>query len=201
MLRQRNVGQVDEVVGESVFIGDVEEPVKSSKQKKSGESEGGCWKFLSILMIAVTVLTLCLNVYQFKLIDGYLKDIQELNDTHHTRHSEWEADRHSVEECRAEMQTMESHMNNRETEKSKLEQEVTRLRRAIQKGGVTEDPHPDHEDHHAGDTPPTPHPEQNYPTRPNHQQLEEQQRQQQLEEQRQEEEQKRQQDQQRQLEE
>eukprot|EP00092_Neocalanus_flemingeri_P070012 GFUD01085879.1.p1 GENE.GFUD01085879.1~~GFUD01085879.1.p1 ORF type:complete len:232 (+),score=73.55 GFUD01085879.1:52-747(+) len=193
MLRHRNVGGGNEVMGEGIFIGDVEEPVRSSKLKNSEQSEGGCWKYLSLLMIVCTVLSLCLNAFQFKLIDGYLRDIQELNDTHHNLHSEWEADRHSVEECKAEMNNMETHMNNRETEKSKLEQEVTRLRRAIQKGGVTEDPHPDHEDHHAGDTPPTPHPEQNYPTRPNHQQLEEQQRQQ-LDEQRQEEEQRKQQE-------
>eukprot|EP00092_Neocalanus_flemingeri_P070011 GFUD01085878.1.p1 GENE.GFUD01085878.1~~GFUD01085878.1.p1 ORF type:complete len:196 (+),score=56.18 GFUD01085878.1:52-639(+) len=127
MLRHRNVGGGNEVMGEGIFIGDVEEPARSSKLEKSGQSEGGCWKYLSLLMIVATVLSLCLNAFQFMLIDGYLRDIQELNDTHNNRHSEWEADRHSVEECRAEMQKMESHMNNRETEKNNLEQEVTRL--------------------------------------------------------------------------
>eukprot|EP00092_Neocalanus_flemingeri_P101270 GFUD01129486.1.p1 GENE.GFUD01129486.1~~GFUD01129486.1.p1 ORF type:complete len:196 (+),score=56.41 GFUD01129486.1:140-727(+) len=191
MMRQRNPGRGDEVMGEGVFIGDVEEPARSSKLEKSGQSEGGCWKSLSLFLIVAAVLSLCLNAYQFKLIDGYLRNIQELTDTHNELHSVWEVDRHSVEECRTEMHKMETHMNDKETVNTKLEKEVTRLRRAIQKGGVTDDPHPDHEDHHEGDTPPTPHPEQNYPTRPNHQQLEEQQKQQQLQEQ----------DQQRQLEE
>eukprot|EP00092_Neocalanus_flemingeri_P070014 GFUD01085881.1.p1 GENE.GFUD01085881.1~~GFUD01085881.1.p1 ORF type:complete len:198 (+),score=55.39 GFUD01085881.1:52-645(+) len=127
MLRHRNVGGGNEVMGEGIFIGDVEEPVRSSKLKNSEQSEGGCWKYLSLLMIVCTVLSLCLNAFQLKLIDGYLRDIQELNDTHHNLHSEWQADRHSVEECKTEMNNMETHMNNRETEKNNLEQEVTRL--------------------------------------------------------------------------
>ena len=54
MLRQRNIGRGDEVVGEGIFIGDVEEPVRSSKEKVIGQSEGGCWKYLSFLMIVAT---------------------------------------------------------------------------------------------------------------------------------------------------
>ena len=109
MLRQRNIGRGDEVVGEGIFIGDVEEPVRSSKEGSTGQSEGDCWKYLSLLMIAVTgeswmysyfssitilVLSLGLNVYQFKLIGGYQRDIQELNETHQNVHSEWTADRY-----------------------------------------------------------------------------------------------------------
>ena len=45
------------------------------------------------------------------------------------------------------MQKMETHMNNRETEKTELEKEVSRLRRAIQNGGVTANPHPEHAEH------------------------------------------------------
>jgi len=190
MLRQRNV-RSDEVEGEGIFIGDVE-PEKFSKYKSNGQSEGGCWKYFAVVITFVTVLSICLNVYQHLQIGGHLRDMQDLNDTHHSLVSEWKTDRLSVEECRTEMHSMESKMNNRETEKITLEKEVTRMRRAIQNGGVTE--HPEHEDHHEGDTPPTPHPEQHYPTPPNHHQLEEQQRQQ--EEQRQQDEQKIQQEEQ-----
>ena len=51
MLRQRNIGQGDEVVGESIFIGDVEEPAQSSKYKNIKESKGSGWKYFCLLMI------------------------------------------------------------------------------------------------------------------------------------------------------
>ena len=51
MLRQRNTGRGDEVVGEGIFIGDVEEPVRSSKDKNIEQSEGGCWKYFSLLLL------------------------------------------------------------------------------------------------------------------------------------------------------
>jgi len=177
MLRQRNIGQGHEVVGEGIFIGDVEEPVRSSKEKIIGQSEGSLWKYLSVILIVLTVASIGLNIYQFTLIAGHQKNIQELDDKHQNVHAEWTADRNSVEECRSEMHKMETHMNNRETEKTELEKEVTRLKRTVDNGGVTENPHVEHVDHHEGDTPPTPHPEQGYPTPPHHQELEEQQRQ------------------------
>ena len=49
MLRQRNIVRVYDV-----FIGDVEEPVQSYKEKKTGQSEGGSWKHLSLLMLCDT---------------------------------------------------------------------------------------------------------------------------------------------------
>jgi hypothetical protein len=54
MLRQRNIGRGEEIVGEGIFIGDLEEPVRSSKEKITGQSEGGCWKYFSLMMIVVT---------------------------------------------------------------------------------------------------------------------------------------------------
>ena len=54
MLRQRNIGRGEEIVGEGIFIGDVEEPVRSSKEKITGQGEGVRWKYFSILMIVVT---------------------------------------------------------------------------------------------------------------------------------------------------
>ena len=54
MLRQRNIGRGEEIVGEGIFIGDVEEPVRSSKVEITGQGEGGCWKYFSLLMIIVT---------------------------------------------------------------------------------------------------------------------------------------------------
>ena len=54
MLRQRNTGRGDEVVGEGIFIGDVEEPAHSSKGKMTGQSQGSCWKYLSLLMVVAT---------------------------------------------------------------------------------------------------------------------------------------------------
>ena len=53
MLRQRNTVRGDEVVGEGIFIGDVEEPVRSAKEKKTGHDEAGGWK-LSLLMLFTT---------------------------------------------------------------------------------------------------------------------------------------------------
>ena len=54
MLRQRNIGQGHEVVGEGIFIGDVEEPVRSSKEKIIGQSEGSLWKYLSVILTVLT---------------------------------------------------------------------------------------------------------------------------------------------------
>ena len=54
MLRQRNIGREVEVVCEGIFIGDVEEPVRSSKEKISGQSDGGCWKYFLVLLIVMT---------------------------------------------------------------------------------------------------------------------------------------------------
>ena len=54
MLRQRNIGRGDEVVGEGIFIGDVDEPERSFKEKINGQSEGGRWKYFSFLTIVVT---------------------------------------------------------------------------------------------------------------------------------------------------
>ena len=45
MLRQRNIGRGEEIVGEGIFIGDEEEPVRSSKEKLTGKGEGGCWRY------------------------------------------------------------------------------------------------------------------------------------------------------------
>ena len=53
-MRERNIGQGEEIVGEGIFIGDVEEPVRSSKEKITGQGEGGCWKYFSLLMIIGT---------------------------------------------------------------------------------------------------------------------------------------------------
>jgi len=181
-LRQRTVGRPEEVANEGIFIGDVEEPIRSVKEKIGGNSESSSWKRLSIFLAIATVLSVCGNVFQYRLLSSHQHSIQELHENSQNFQAEWTADRHSVEECRSEMTKMETHMNNRENEKTELEKEIARLRRAIENGGVTENPH-------EGDTPPTPHPEQGYPTRPNHQELEEQQR---LEQQRREEEERRQ---------
>ena len=78
--------------------------------------------------------------------------------------------RHSVEECRAEMTKMETHMNNRENEKSELEKEVIRLKRNIENGEVTDNHIEEHNNPEGDNTPPE----------PNQQELEEQQRQEQL---------------------
>ena len=44
------------------------------------------------------------------------------------------------------MQKMETHMNNRETEKTELEKEVTGLRRAVENGGTMENHNPEHQE-------------------------------------------------------
>ena len=53
-MRQRNIGREVEVISEGIFIGDVEEPVRLSKEKKSGQSDGGFWKYFSVLLIVMT---------------------------------------------------------------------------------------------------------------------------------------------------
>ena len=82
------------------------------------------------------------------------------------------------EECRSGMHKRETHLDIRETEKSELQMEVTRLGQAIQKAEVPENPYTEHVEHHEVDTPPTPYPEQGYP---NYIKLEEKQQQQQEE--------------------
>jgi len=119
-------------------------------------------------------------MYQYSLLSTYQHNIQDIQEKYSNYMAETSADRRSVEECRSEMHKTETHMNNREDEKAELEKEVARLKRAIKNGGVTENPVKEHVNHQEGDTPPTPHPEQGYPTRPHHQELEEQQRQEQL---------------------
>ena len=54
--------------------------------------------------------------------------------------------RHSVEECRSEMHNMETHINNRETEKTELEKEVNRLIIAVDNEGTIESPHSEHQE-------------------------------------------------------
>ena len=54
MLRQRNIGRDVEVVCEGIFIGDVEEPVRSSKEKITRHSDGSFWKYFSLLLIVMT---------------------------------------------------------------------------------------------------------------------------------------------------
>ena len=100
------------MVGEGIFIGDVQEPVYSSKGKVTGQSQGSCWKYLSLLMLVATgeynlnhyfscksflVLSLGVNAYQFNLVNGYLRDIQQMNETHLDLHSEWEEDRYKIQ--------------------------------------------------------------------------------------------------------
>ena len=53
-MRQRNIGREVEVVCEGVFIGDVEEPVRSSKEKIARHSDGSFWKYFSLLLIVMT---------------------------------------------------------------------------------------------------------------------------------------------------
>ena len=54
MLRQRNIGREVEVISEGIFIGDVEEPVRLSKEKITKHSDGGSWKYFSFLLIVMT---------------------------------------------------------------------------------------------------------------------------------------------------
>merc|ERR1719483_12105 len=84
-------------------------------------------------MMVAAVLSLSLNVYQHVQIEGHLGDIKDLNETHHSLHSEWEADKHSVEECRKEMKSMDTHMNQMEADNIELELEVTRLQGEVLK--------------------------------------------------------------------
>ena len=59
--------------------------------------------------------------------------------------------------CKIELSEREKRLETQEYERRLLEEEVVRLKRAIQSGGVTEP-------HHDGDTPATPVPEYNGPT-------------------------------------
>ena len=41
-------------MGEGIFIGNLEELARSSKGKIIGQREGGCWKYLSFLLLVAT---------------------------------------------------------------------------------------------------------------------------------------------------
>merc|ERR1712013_263114 len=154
----------------------VEEPNRSLKDKMNVKNENNCWKYLSLVLIIVTVFSVTSNIYQYKQLSTYQHNIEELQNTYQNYQAESTADRHSVEECRAEMTKMETHMNNRENEKTELEKEISRLRRAIENGGVTENPGEEHDNDQDGDTPPTPHPGHGDPTRSSFQDINEQKR-------------------------
>ena len=55
MMRQRNI-RSNKNAGEGIFIWDVdvEEQEKSSNIKRSGQSEGGCWKHFAVGITFVT---------------------------------------------------------------------------------------------------------------------------------------------------
>merc|ERR1712228_952576 len=94
-------------------------------------------------------------------------------------HSEWTAHRHSVEECKAEMEKLETYVNEKEVEQKRLEEEVSRMKRAVINGGYTDSPsQKEEEDNLNDDTPATPHPSFGYSTPAYNQQLEEEQQQQ-----------------------
>jgi len=193
MLRQRNTKPEQEVPehGGGFSIGGFDDhmSVANGKMKTVNES-CNCWKYIAVLLLCVTGVSVGLNIYQYTIL-------KHLDDKHTEIHSEWQADRAHKDVCMTELSSLESHIKTREEEKFGLEQEVSRLKRAIQQGGVTD--HPGHQQD--GDTPPTPHPQQDGPTPPHHHQQEEARRQReeqlriQQEQQRQQEEQKRQQEQ------
>ena len=54
MLRQRTVGRGEEDGSEGIFIGDVEEPNRSLKDKIGVKNENNCWKYLSPVLIIIT---------------------------------------------------------------------------------------------------------------------------------------------------
>ena len=54
MLRQRTVGRGEEGASEGIFIGDVEEPSRSLKDKIIVKNETGGWKYLSLFLTIVT---------------------------------------------------------------------------------------------------------------------------------------------------
>ena len=139
--------------------------------------------YLNCFLLYLLGVSVCLNIYQYTIL-------RHLDEKHTEIHSEWQADRYLFQAlneryaviiprahkdvCMTELESLESHIKSREEEKFGLEQEVSRLKRASQKGGVTD--HPVHQ--RDGDTPPTPHPQQDGPTPPPDQQQEEARRQQ-----------------------
>ena len=54
MLRQRTAGRGEQDVCEGIFIGDVEEPTKSLKDKINGQSKSVLCKYLFTFLIFVT---------------------------------------------------------------------------------------------------------------------------------------------------
>ena len=54
MLRQRTVGSGEEDGSEGIFIGDVEEPNRSLKDKISVKNENNCCKYLPLVLSIVT---------------------------------------------------------------------------------------------------------------------------------------------------
>jgi len=193
MLRQRNIKAEPESAenGGGFSIGGFDDHMSVTNGKmKSMDDPCNCWKYISVLLLTVTGVSVCLNIYQYTLL-------RHLDEKHSEIHSEWQADRAHKDVCMTELESLESHIKSREEEKFGLEQEVSRLKRAIQKGGVTD--HPVHQ--RDGDTPPTPHPQQDGPTPPPDHQQEEARRQHEEQKRQQEEQQRLQQEQQKQQEE
>jgi len=195
MLRQRNIKQEtpnnqNNGFNGGVSIGGFDDHMAVTNNKfKTSNDSCNCWKYFALMLFLVAGSSIGGNVYLTMLLKNSEQKLNIIN-------NDLEGERAHKEGCLSELEGIESHMKTKEQEKFQLEKELSRLKRAVLKGGATEHPQQGRQQHDGGHHPPkpehpTPHPQhQNVHDQVSHeesqqQQQQEQQRQQEEEQQRQ----------------
>merc|ERR1712212_291760 len=107
MLRQRRLDKEGSEEME-VFIGDAagSRPTVPTFAKE----DPTWWPTVTKLLFIITVVSLLGVVYQGWEVYSCHRSLSQLHAEASSKASEWEADKHSVEECRAEIGRMEEHL-------------------------------------------------------------------------------------------
>merc|ERR1712059_79686 len=79
------------------------------------------WPTLCKLSLLLMTITLGVVLYQGWLLTSCHRQLGELEVEKKGLINDWEADRHSVEECKAEMARMEDHIKKSEKEKEEVQ--------------------------------------------------------------------------------
>jgi len=155
MLRQRNIKP--EIVNTEnngfnggVSIGGFDDHMAVTNEKfKTSNSSCNCWKYVALMLFLVAGASIGGIIYLTMLLKSHEQKLNIIN-------NDLEGERAHKEGCLSELDGMESHMKSREEEKFQLEKEVSRLKRAVMKGGATD--HPQQGQHHEKNHPPKPDP-------------------------------------------
>jgi len=197
MLRQRNIKQEtpnnqNNGFNGGVSIGGFDDHMAVTNNKfKTSNDSCNCWKYFALMLFLVAGSSIGGNVYLTMLLKNSEQKLNIIN-------NDLEGERAHKEGCLSELEGIESHMKTKEQEKFQLEKELSRLKRAVLKGGATEHPQQGRQQHDGGHHPPkpehpTPHPQhQNVHDQVPHEESQQQQQQQEELQRQQEEEQQRQ---------